>query len=171
MVIVLSAMLVFCGGYVFFLKNVQNKKIIIAKNKFILEKQLDKKQAQIKQVILYKKQIAELNKIYIKDKKQLIAVTLPLLLDQLGKMAQSNQVTLQSMLPFPTKQQDQLVVYPLQFAIVGTYNQISQFVTTLVDAFSFVALPDIKLTKVKDNKLNMQTTCIIYGKQDHQADE
>ncbi len=93
-------------------------------------------------------------------------VTLPLLLDQLEKMAQSNQVTLQSVLPFPVKQQDQLVVYPLQFAIVGTYNQISQFVTTLIDAFSFVVLQNIKLTKLKDNKLNMQTTCIVYAEKE-----
>ena len=166
MIIVFSAILVFCGGYVFIIENLQNKKGIATENKFILEQQLHKKQTQIKQAGLDKKQIAKLNKIYIADKKQLIVVTLPLLLDQLEKMAQSNQVTLQSVLPFPVKQQDQLVVYPLQFAIVGTYNQISQFVTTLIDAFSFVVLQNIKLTKLKDNKLNMQTTCIVYAEKE-----
>ncbi len=46
MIIVFSAILVFCGGYVFIIENLQNKKGIATENKFILEKQLHKKQTQ-----------------------------------------------------------------------------------------------------------------------------
>jgi Tfp pilus assembly protein PilO len=165
-VMIISVLLIFFGSYIFIIKNLSNKKFIIAENKSILEKQLAKKQAQIKHAILYKKQISKLNQIYRADNKKLITLSLTLLLDQLAKIAQSSKVGLQSVQPFPTKQQKQMVVYPVQFAVVGTYSQISQFVTTLVDSFSFVVLQNFKLTKVKNNKLNMQTTCIVYGKQE-----
>lgn len=166
LIIVLTALLIFLGGYNFVVTNLRYKYFMVRQDKKILAEKLKKNKEQIKQAVLDKKQIVKLNGIYQEENKKLITISLSLLLDQLTKATQSSGVVLQSVQPLAAKEQGLLALYPVQFAIVGTYNQIQEFTATLVDLFSYVFWQNIKLTKIKNDELNMQVTCIIYGKKE-----
>jgi|GEM_PF-4661907 len=161
------SLLLFLIGYIIFIKNLHNELIVAKQNKEILIGNLIKKQNQINNLTIYEQQISKLNETYAIYEKQLnLKITEPLLLDQLAKIGKLNNVTLKTVQPLPIKQKDWLIMHPVQLVVVGSYYQLSQIITTLINVFYFVDLPNIKLMKLNDKKNNliMQALCIIYSK-------
>lgn len=162
--VVFSIALVFSSGYFFVINNLQDELVAQQNNEFLLEKNLRSKQTQIKHALNYQQQITKFNTTYALVKKQLsINITVPLLLDQLAKIAKSHNVLLKTVQPLPIKQQSWLMLHPIRLVLIGNYYQISHFVITLVNTLHFVTLPTMKLTKIKDNKLSMRMLGIIYN--------
>lgn len=167
--IILSMILVLLLGYVFGIKNLQDKLAILKAQKTYLENQLHNKQTRITNTANLQQQIAKFNTIYTIYKKQLsLNITAPLLLDQLAKIAKVSNVLLKTVQPLPVKQEDWLILHPVQFVLIGNYDQLESFVTTLVNILYFVDLSKIKLHKIKPNnqELTMQAFAIIYNQKD-----
>jgi len=167
--IILSIILVLLLGYMFGIKNLQENLAFLKAQKTHLENQLHNKQTRINNTTNIQQQIAKFNTIYTIYKKQLsLNITTPLLLDQLAKIAETSNVLLKTVQPLPVKQEDWLILHPVQFVLIGNYDQLESFVTTLVNILYFVDLPKIKLYKIKTNnkELTMQVFAIIYNQKD-----
>jgi len=165
--IILCALLAFIISYFSDIKKPQHQLTILRKKQTRLENKLHDKQTQTDSSIILQQQIAKLNTSYTTYKKQLnLAISIPLLLDQLAKIAKFNKVRLKTIQPLPLKQKDWLTMYPMRFVLLGNYHQLSKFVKSLVNTLYFVALPKVKLSKIKNNnhELTMQAFGIIYTK-------
>lgn len=161
------ALLVFLIGYIIFIKKLHCELAITKQDEEISNRNLIKRQSQINNLTIYQQQISKLDSAYaIYDKQLNLNITEPLLLDQLAKIGKLNNVTLKTVQPLPIKQKDWLIMHPVQLVIVGNYHQLNQVITTLLDTFYFVDLPNIKLTKINDKQsdLIMHVLCIIYCK-------
>ncbi len=161
------SLLMFLIGYIIFIKNSYSELTDAKQNEEILNGNLIKRQSQINNLSSYQQQISKLNSAYAIYERQLnLRITEPLLLDQLAKIGKLNNVTLKTVQPLPVRQKNWLILHPVQLVIVGNYYQLNQVITTLLDTFYFVDLPNIKLTKINDKQsdLVMQALCIIYSK-------
>ncbi|MCK4608836.1 MAG: type 4a pilus biogenesis protein PilO [Gammaproteobacteria bacterium] len=153
------------AGYVAIIKPAQQQLASLEQQQIILKTQAQKQQVQINNIAQYERQIRKISAYSSWYKKQLVDITLPLLLDQLAKVAAVSHATLQAVQPVAKKQTAQFSRFSLQISVQGSYQQISAFIANLIDDFTFVALPNIKLTKTKiPNNLSLQILCITYGK-------
>jgi type IV pilus assembly protein PilO len=165
-IIILSITLMLLFGYVFAIKNLQDQLSLLKIQKIQFANQLLNKKTRINKITNLEQQLAKFNEDYITYKKQLgLHITTPLLLDQLAKIATLSNVQLKTIQPLPIKSKDWLILHPVQFVLIGNYDQLESFVTTLVKELYFINIPKIKITK-DHNQLTMQALAIIYNQKD-----